>query len=145
MRNRFWVGLGLSTCLTTPAAAESWYQIASTDDSIEFADADSLRNSHGITGLTIFRGLDSAVNPYVKVGVELNCGGNQFRLTSVQNFGPSKEYLSADPTESAWSAITANTIGEAVKQFACDGLLRSTPVSDPFAAAEEYFYYYYAF
>ena len=141
MRNRFWVGLGLSTCLTTPAAAESWYQIASTDDSIEFADADSLSHDHGVTGLTIFRGLDSTVNPYVKVGVELNCGSNQFRLTSVQNFGPSKEYLSADPTESAWSAITANTIGEAVKQFACDGLLRSTPVSDP--AAEEYFYYYY--
>jgi hypothetical protein len=143
MRNRVWVGLCLTTGLTTPAAAESWYQIASTDGSIEFADADSVRSSHGVTALKIFRGLDSTTNPFVKADLEVKCGSNEFRFMNLQNFGPSKEYLSADPSASAWASITAGSIAEAAKQFACDGLLRSTPISDPFAAAEEYFYYYY--
>ena len=143
MRSRYFLGLCLSTSLTAPAAAETWYKIAETDSSIDFADEESIRRGHGSTSLMIFRGMDSESVPFVKAAVDIKCAENQFRVNSTQNYGSAKEYLSTDSTVGAWETIADNSIAEAAKEFACDGGWRENHVSDPFAASEEYWYYYY--
>ncbi len=147
MRNRFLVGLCLTSSLTAPAAAESWYEIATTDDSIDFADADSVWRSGSTAGVTIFRGLapegDSKASSFVKVRVEILCDSNQFRVMSAENYDSLRNYLSTAGGEPTWDYIAANSVASRSREFACDGAWRGTPVSDPFSAADDYWYYYY--
>lgn len=147
MRNRFWVGLGLSTCLTTPAAAENWYLIATTEDSTEYADADSISRHGSISQVQLFRGFASGTGPqetvyFAKIGAEITCANNQFRLMKTDSYSGSREYLGTDTAATGWETITADTIAEKLRQFVCDDGVRTEPVSDPFDHADDYWYYY---
>jgi len=147
MRNKFWVGLGLSTCLTTPAAAENWYLIATTDETTEYADADSIRRHGSISQVQIFRGFASGTGPqgtvyYAKIAAEITCATNQFHLTKTDSYNGSKAYIGSDTTATGWETINSDSIADKLRQFVCEAGVRSDPVSDPFDHADEYWYYY---
>lgn len=143
MRQSYLLGLGLATCLTSPAAAESWYQIATTENSIDYADADSVRTYGNIMSVDVFRGIGGTDDAgFIKLAVDVSCANNQFRLTRSVTFDGSRQYLETADERSDWEAIAADSIAEQVRRFACDGSLRDSHVSDPFADADEYWYYY---
>jgi hypothetical protein len=148
MRSRFVVGLCLTTCLSTPAAAERWYTIGTTSESIDYADADSVGSNGGTTSLQLLRAFGgNETNPagYVRIGVEIACSSGQLRVVSSTRYDTSKTYLSTDETDMSWEAIGSGTVADFARRFACEGALHETFVSDPWADAEEYWYYYYEY
>lgn len=145
MRHRYVLGLCLTTSLTAPAAAESWFAIAATDSSIDYADADSLRSHGGVVSLDLFRGFaETSGNPvgYAKLSVEIACYDDRFRIKQSVSYDFARKYLSTDEAATPWAAFEPETLAHEAWRFACDGE-RGTPVLDPFADAEEYWYYYY--
>ena len=144
MRSAYIVGLCLTTCLTSPAAAESWFRIATTDSSVDYADGDSVRDYGQYISVDVFRGFggDGADEGYLKVAVDVACTRNEFRLTRATSYDPARQYLTADAEVTTWDVIAANSIAEQVRRFACDSVLRDSPVSNPFDDADEYWYYY---
>lgn len=144
MRRSYYVGLCLATCLTSPAAAERWYTLGTSDTTIDFADADSVRTYGDIISVDVFRGIDNASGSgFLKLAVDLSCANNQLRVTRAVTFDVARKYLETDEEVTEWATIAPDSMAELVRQFACDGSLRGSPVSDPFAAAEAYWYYYY--
>jgi len=144
VRSSYVLGLCLSTCLTSPAAAEDWYQIATSDSSIDYADADSVRTYGNIMSVDVLRGLGDGggLSGYLKIAVDVSCANNQFRLTRAVSYDTQRQYLSTDETATGWETIAANSIAEQVRRFACDKGLHDTFVADPFGDAEDYWYYY---
>ncbi len=144
MRSSYLVGLSLATCLTSPAAAEEWYQIASTDSSIDYADADTVRSYGDIMSVDVLRGFEvpaeDGQTTYLKLALDVSCAKNEFRVTRGVAYGTKREYVRTDEEASTWETIAANSIAEQVRRFTCDSSLRDTPVSNPFVDADEYWY-----
>lgn len=153
MRRKLLPGLILTTCLTAPAAAESWYFIKTSDIEIDYADADSVRRTGNNVTLDMFRGFDFGQGSngdiyFIKHNLEFACDRSEFRDIGISAWGYSRTYVTAPPMETQWRAINAGSTMDTLRGFACDGQLRSTPVADPFADAEEYWdymYYYYGY
>ena len=147
MRSAYIAGLCLSTCLTTPAAAEQWYRIATTDNSVDYADADTIRRFGEIVSVDVFRGfagLEGEDSGYLKIALDVSCADKRFRVTRGVAYDTRRQYVTTDEAVTSWEAIAANSIAEQVRRFTCDGALRDTPVANPFDDADEYWYYYYA-
>ncbi len=144
MRYSYLVGLCLSTCLTSPAAAENWYQVATTDNSIDYADADTIRAFGDTMSVDVLRGFagDGTSSGYAKVALDIACASNQVRMTNAVRYDSQRQYLSTDNTVSEWQTITDNSVAQQVRRFTCDGALRETHVSNPFDDADDYWYYY---
>lgn len=145
MRSAYIVGLCLSTCLTRPAAAESWFRIATTDSTVDYADADTVRSYDDVMSVDVFRGFESADadgQAYLKLALDVSCANNQFRITRGVTYDTRRQYLATDESATAWDAITANSVAEQVRRFTCDSAVRDTPVSNPFDDADTYWYYY---
>jgi hypothetical protein len=140
MRRKTLLALTLTTCLTAPAAAESWYGIFNSDEVIAYADADSVSRigNYATVGLM----LSHDIGDYHKWTVELDCPGQKYRILSGANYGSKREYLSTPDFETGWVALD-NTVLQTGQGFACDGTSRDSLVSDPFNDADEYWYYYY--
>ncbi|HSG34999.1 MAG TPA: hypothetical protein VLA37_10720 [Sphingomonadaceae bacterium] len=140
MRNKTLLALTLTTCLTAPAAAESWYGLYADGEVIAYADADSIYRNGGNASVGIF--LSHEVGDYHKWTIEFDCVNLQYRILGAADYGSDRQYLSTPQFDSNWLAIDgAKSSSE--RGFACDGMNRDAYVSDPFADADEYWYYYY--
>lgn len=139
MKHRLVIALGLTTCLTTPAAAETWFSIENSEWELTYGDADSIvRNGNAVT-LGIL--MSHAPADYHKQKVEIDCTTGQYRLQEVANLDSKGAYLATPEFDSAWQALATRT--DQLLKFACEGAERTIPISDPFFDAEEFWYYYY--
>jgi hypothetical protein len=136
--------LCLATCLASPAAAENWYRIASSENSVDYADADTVRSVGEFMSVDVFRGfggLDGGDGGYLRIALDVSCDDNQFRITRGVSYDAERQYLTTDERTTGWEAISAGSIAEQIRRFTCDAALRDLPVPDPFEDADDYWHY----
>ncbi len=140
MRRKILLGLTLTTCLTAPAAAESWYGIYSADDVIAYADADSIARKGNIVHLEVM--FSHFPDDYHKQSLEIDCANYRYRIKAASDYGANRQYLSTPEFETGWGELDKSEL-QIDKNFACDGSNRTLTVADPFTDADDYWYYYY--
>ncbi|HEU4651025.1 MAG TPA: surface-adhesin E family protein [Croceibacterium sp.] len=140
MRSSIGVALWLAAGLAGPAAAEDWYRIASSDNSVDYADADTVRSFGDLVSVDVVRGFGEPEGPagYLKIAVDVSCADNRFRISRGVAYDLQRQSLSTDEIVTEWQAIAANSIAEKVRRFTCDGALRGAPVANPFDDADAY-------
>jgi len=138
-------GLCLSACLASPASAEDWYRIASSENSVDYADADTVRSAGETMSVEVLRGFDGIAGDggYLRLVLDVSCEGNQFRVIRGVTYDVDRQYLTTDEVSTDWQAIAADSIAARIRSFTCDAALRDLPVPDPFDDADEYWYYAY--
>jgi len=134
------VALGIAAVSAAPAHAEDWYRIASSDNSVDYADADTVRSVDDLISVHVVRGFGEPEGPagYLQIVVEVSCANNQFRISQGVAYDLQRQTLSTDPIVTDWQAIAANSIAEQIREFSCDGALRDVPVANPFDDADAY-------
>jgi hypothetical protein len=140
MRRKILLGLTITTSLTAPAAAESWYGIYSAADIVAYADADSIARKGNIVHLEVM--FSHFSDDYHKQSFEIDCANYRYRIMAASDYGANRQYLSTPEFETGWAELDQSML-QIDKNFACDGSNRTLAVMDPFADAEDYWYYYY--
>jgi len=148
LRHKLLLSLSLTTCLTSPVAAESWYFVGTAAEEINYADADSLQVNGNIDKLKVFSSSLNGLGPegnifYTTVNIEIDCSNRKLRWLDIQAFDEKRQYLTAPPVEMGWQEIATDNAAEGFRAFACDGAGRDQKVDNPFDDADGYFYYYY--
>lgn len=148
MQKKLLLGLTLTTCLTAPAAAETWYEVGTTDTEIGYADADSIQSNGGNVLLTAFQGFETAQGDssdiyYAKHRIEIDCSSRQLRELSIDTYDVARTFLGQANFDAGWMTIEPNTFGESYRQVACEGTRPGMAYSDAFAAADDYWEYMY--
>jgi len=140
MRRVCFAGLCLSVCLASPAAAEDWYRIASSENSVDYADADTLRSAGDVMSVEVLRGFDSVAGDggYLRLALDVSCDDQQFRIIRGESYDAERQQLATDDVSTDWQAIVADSVAERIRSFACDDALRDVPVADPFDDADDY-------
>lgn len=144
MRRKSLLALTLTTCLTAPAAAESWYGLYNSLDVITYADADSVSRNGSRATVNIFFSHNYA--DYHKQTIEFDCQSQQYRVLSASDHAADRSYLSTPSFDSNWQTPEETMLQ--FKTFSCDNGGRDSWVNDPFADADEYWdymYYYYGY
>jgi len=140
MRNKTLLALTLTTSLTAPAEAESWFGVFTSSEVIAYADRDSVYRNGSVVGVNIQ--FSHQEGDHHKRSIELDCSSNQYRTLSAGDYGANGQYLSSPDYDSSWQSFS-DGMSATVKSFACDGAGGLIYVSDPFGDADEYWYYYY--
>lgn len=151
MRSRLLLGLTATTALTSPAAAESWYETGTSEFEIAYIDVDSIARSGDTLQVNAFQSFEYGQGEksdvlYAKQRLEIECSTRRIRELTIDTFDSARAPLGPITAEAAWFPIAAGTFGEVYHQVACDGTRPGSPYGDPFAAGDEYWeymYYYY--
>lgn len=134
------LGLTLTTCLTAPAAAETWYLSYYSADVIAYADMDSFSRSGDSARINVL--FSHETSDYHTWSLEFDCQAEMVRILDAANLGIDKKYLSTPEFETVWQ-LPEHPLLERLKGSSCDGAPLGNIVSDPFDDADEYWYYYY--
>ncbi|HTN14025.1 MAG TPA: surface-adhesin E family protein [Sphingomonadaceae bacterium] len=148
MRKKLLLGLTLTTGLTAPAMAEKWHEIGSSEDTVAYADEDSIKANGSIVSMDVFQGFEGGHGEnrnvyYTKSSMELDCTGRKARELRIDVFGADHAMLPPLPIDTSWQAVTDGTFAGVYSKMACDGERSAGVFTDPFSAADDYWEYMY--
>ncbi|MBO9499672.1 MAG: hypothetical protein J7496_15210 [Novosphingobium sp.] len=147
MRKYLFLTAGLAAAFASPVQAADWYLVGQSDDDLFFADAGSVAKSGTYMQVNVLDSMgepidDPAGDIYYLAGpIRLDCSGRKYQNLGNAALGLDHSYLADADVDSDWQAVNPGTHAEAIFDFACDAGFRDTPVTDPFAYADEYWDY----
>jgi len=139
MQKRLLCALTLTTCLTTPAAAENWRYINDVGYEVAYGDADSIARSGNSVSVNVL--LSHAIDDFHSQVVEFDCSNDKFRIREATDLKADKTYLQTPEFETQWKDVSGTM--SAMSAFGCVNSEYGTPVGDPFSSINDYWYYYY--